>query len=106
MCYGCYEEAGKPKILNEEVKKAADLIGKLYEHPDCGAGGYAHVVTDDWNLEDGSIDFCIKEAEKGEYDIDEEGRQLCLSILNQLKSLSKDERYSSLALADGFINPD
>ena len=103
MCYDCYIEHGKPKILNINVRRAAASIEELYDHPDCCVGGYAHIVTDDWNVDDCHIDFCIKEAEKGEYDIDEEGRQLCLSVLQQMKELSEDERYSALALVDGFI---
>lgn len=87
----------------KEVIKAVKLIVKLYEHPECEAGGYAHIVTDDWNLEDEDIDFCIKQAEKGEHDIDEKGRKLCLEVLNQLKSLNEYERYLSLDLAHSFI---
>lgn len=52
MCYGCYEEAGKPAIVNDKIKKAAELVKNLYKQDGCGAGGYAHIVTDDWNLED------------------------------------------------------
>lgn len=31
MCYECYENAGKPRILNDNTKKAAELIKDLYE---------------------------------------------------------------------------
>lgn len=105
MCYGCYEEAGKPAIVNDKTKKAAELIKDLYEQDGCGVGGYAHIVTDDWNLEDGNIDWCITEAEKGEYEhISEEGRQACINTLKCLKELTEDERYSALALVDNFID--
>lgn len=105
MCYKCYEEAGCPAIINEKTKTAADLIKKLYQHPDCMAGGYAHIVTDDWNLEDYNIQSSISAAEKGEYDwINEEGRQLCLQTLHSLKPLTENERYSALALVHGFIS--
>ena len=104
MCYSCYEEAGKPVKINEEVKKAVDMICILYDYPCCSSGGYAHIVTDDYNLEDTHIDFCIAEAKKGNYEfIDEQGRKLCLKVLNQMKKLSKEERYTALALFDGFI---
>lgn len=104
MCYGCYEEAGKPRIVNEEVEKAADLVRKLYNQPGCGAGGYAHIVTDDWNLKDNHIDFCIQETDKAENEgMSEESKQVCLDVLNQFKKLSLDERYSALAIVDGFI---
>lgn len=105
MCYGCYEEVGKPAIVNDKTKMAAELIKYLYEQDGCSAGGYAHIVTDDWNLEDGNIDLCITEAEKGEYEhISEEGRQACINTLKCLKELTEDERYSALALVDSFIS--
>ena len=105
MCYGCYEEAGKPAIVNDKTKKAAELIKDLYKQDGCGVGGYAHVVTDDWNLEDGNIDWCITEAEKGEYEhISEEGKHACINTLKYLKGLTEDERYSALALVDNFID--
>ena len=103
MCYGCYEEAGKPAIVNEKTKKAAELIKEIYEQDDCGAGGYAHIVVDDWNLGDGDIDFCIDAANKGSYDISEEGKQACLNCLNYLKELSENERYSAMAINRQFV---
>ena len=104
MCYGCYQEAGKPAVINEKTKRAAELINEIYEQDDCGAGGYAHIVVDDWNLDDSDIDFCINEANKGEYDISEEGKLACLNCLHFLKDLSEDERYSAMAIADGFLS--
>jgi len=103
MCYGCYEEAGKPAIVNERTKKAAELIEEVYEQYDCGTGGYAHIVVDDWNLDDSSIDFCINAANEGDYDISENGKQACLNCLNYLKELSEDERYSTMAINDKFL---
>jgi uncharacterized Fe-S cluster-containing radical SAM superfamily protein len=104
MCYECYEEAGKPTIINDKTKKAAELIKTMYEQEGCSVGGYAHIVTDDWNLDDDSVDWCIKEAEKGEYEhISDHGRQSCLNTLKCLKELTEDERYSALALVDYFI---
>lgn len=104
MCYSCYEDAGCPNIVNEKTKKAAELIKYLYEQDGCGVGGYAHIVVDDWNLEDSSIDWCILEAEKGAYEhIPEESRIVCIDVLNFLKELTESERYSTMAIADGFI---
>lgn len=103
MCYNCYEEAGKPAIINEKTKKAAELINEIYEQEDCGVGGYAHIVVDDWNLDDSNIDFCINAANEGKYDISEDGRQACLKCLHYLKELSEDERYSAMAIHDNFL---
>lgn len=105
MCYGCYEEAGSPKIINEKTKRAAMLITNLYEQPGCGAGGYAHVVVDDWNLDDIAIGHCIASAEKGEFDwVSENGRIASLDTLRFLAELTEDERVSALAIVDNFIN--
>lgn len=103
MCYQCYIDSGKPEVVNDRVKSAAAAITKLYEHPDCGVGGYAHIVVDDWNTEDGNIDYCLMEALGGKYDIDEEGRQLCIEVLNKLKPLTEDERITALAIHNKFI---
>ena len=56
-------------------------------------------ISDDLN-----IDYCIGVANEGSSDITEEGKQACLKCLNYLKTLSEDERYSAMALADNFIN--
>jgi hypothetical protein len=76
----------------------------LYKQDGCSVGGYAHIVTEDWNLDDACIDWCITEAEKGEYgDISEEGRQASIEALKCLKELTEDERCSVMAMVDGFI---
>lgn len=106
MCINCWVEVGSPNIVNEKTKNAAELITELYEQEDCGVGGYAHIVVDDWNLDDNSIDYCIGVAKKGEGDyenISEEGRQACLTTLNYLKQLSKEERYSAMAIHSNYI---
>lgn len=104
MCYGCYEDANKPAIVNTKTKKAAKLIKNLYQQDGCAVGGYAHIVVEDWNLEHTHIVWCIEEAEKGEYDyVSEEGRQACITTLNFLKNLTKDEKYSAIALVNNFI---
>lgn len=106
MCINCYTEAGSPKIINEKVERAADLIDVLYETEDGGAGGYAHIVTDDWNLDDGCIDRCIEDCKKGGQDVSEETRLASLSALEALRELSEDERYTALALNGGFLTED
>lgn len=103
MCINCYEEAGRPQIVNERTIKAAALIDNVYEY--FGAGGYAHNVVDDWNLDDGNIDFCIDYANKDRPSDpeEEEGRQACLDCLNYMKDLSIDERYSAMAIHEKMI---
>jgi len=104
MCYTCWVEAGKPRIKNKKTLWAAELIDAVYSNDDCGVGGYAHIVLDDWNLDDDDIDFCITQAEKEVYDnIGEQGRLVCLACLRHLKTLTMEERFSALALQDNFI---
>jgi hypothetical protein len=64
MCKTCWEEDGAYSIINERTKKGAELIEALYISEDGGVGGYAHIVVDDWNLEDGNIDSCLIEKEQ------------------------------------------
>lgn len=105
MCYSCYEEAGCPVIINDNVKYVAEEIEKFYELPECGAGGYGHIVFDDWNIEDANIDYCIESAIKKEWkDHPELSRLVCLELLRLFKKLSMEERHTAMALYSGFIN--
>lgn len=56
MCYGCWEESDKVQIDNEKVRAAVPLIEAVYDLA-C-TGGNLHIVLDDWNVEDGNLDFC------------------------------------------------
>lgn len=110
MCYGCYEDAGKPEIVNEKTIKASELIKELYDTEFGGVGRYGHIVFDDWNIDDDNIEWCIENANKGGYwqdENDEEGaeetRQASLTALIYFKELSEEERYSALAIDDGFL---
>jgi hypothetical protein len=103
MCYGCYEEAGRPAIITPTTQGMAELIQRLYDMPDGCVGGHAHIVLDDWNLEDGDIDYCLEVAKENKHGYDPEQVSLEITILTHLKRMTEDERYSSLALVDGFI---
>jgi hypothetical protein len=59
MCYECWEEEGKPQIDTPAVREAAAAVGAVYELN--GVGGNLHIVLDDWNLEDGSVEFCDRQ---------------------------------------------
>lgn len=102
MCDECYEGYEGLPIINEKTKKAAELIKELYDTDGGGVGGYGHIVFDDFNIEDGNVDWCIEEAKKGKYDfIPEEGRQASLNALIYFKELSEDERMSAIGIAEG-----
>ncbi len=102
MCYGCYEEAGFPAIVNEKTKAAAALIDKVYEFS-C-VGGNAHIVVEDWNLEDDNIRWCLDEALKTNVH-GADAAQLAAesACLEALLMLSGDERASAMALHEGFL---
>ena len=80
-------------MREEKIKVAKDLIKKLYDSPDGGVGGYAHIVTDDYNTETHNVIWCLKEAIKGESDyIGEITRQASIDVLIQLLTMKKSER--------------
>lgn len=87
MCEGCWIDAGSPQIDNDLVRKLAK--GSLEINP----YGAFHIVVDDWNLEDGNIQFCMADD-----DCTESERLWATEML----TATEDERYSALALADGF----
>lgn len=103
MCQNCWVEEGSPSIINHRTKRAAVLVERLYETEHCGAGGIAHIVTDDWNVRDSDIEYCINDA-NSDYEGSKEALQAALKVLNYfLKRLSINERYSALAIYDGLI---
>jgi hypothetical protein len=103
MCIGCWIEAGSPRIINEATRQAAKLINDFYELPGASSGGDAHIVIDDWNLEDSNIEYCIESAKKNEFNNSDECQKACLVLLVFLKTLSLEERYSAMALSEEII---
>ena len=103
MCYMCYETAGLPSIVNDKTKAAAMLIARIYDFSD--VGGNAHIVVDDWNLEDGNICWCLDTA-LAENISEADAEQLAAerACLEAMLSLTADERASAMALHDGFLN--
>lgn len=103
MCKGCYIEMASPSIVNERTQDAAKLIARVYEFS-C-VGGNAHIVLDDWNLEDHHVDWCLSDAltqnvhEAGADQLSAE--RACLVAM---RALSMDERASALAIYEGFLH--
>ena len=102
MCQGCYEEYGSPTVVTDSVREAAELVADVYEFS--AVGGNAHIVLDDWNLEDDYIRWCLEkaipenahEAEPGQI----EAEQKCLTAF---LALSLEDRAAALALSEGRI---
>lgn len=102
MCETCWTNNGGHNIINERTIKAAELIQAIYDSEDGGAGGYAHIVVDDWNLEDDSINFSINAINEG--DLAEETGRACLECLTYLKGLTWEERVSALAIQNEYLH--
>jgi hypothetical protein len=101
MCLDCYKERGKPKIKNKKVNAAVDALVNLYEKH--LVGGRLHIVTDDWNICDSSLDFCKNSQgtthmnyEFGYFD------ELEKEAYEKLKVLTIQERASALAIFWGY----
>jgi hypothetical protein len=101
MCRNCWVEAECPRIVTEKTLIGADLIQAIYDTDDGGAGGIAHIVVDDWNLDDNSINYCLKEKDSG---LCEETVKASIACLIYLKTLTHEERYSAMAIQSKYIN--
>lgn len=95
MCHACYVRYGSPSIDSVRTRHAAELIRRVYEQG--AVGGNAHIVLDDWNLEDAHIRWCLDEAlVENIHCTDVEVERRCLEAMLEL---SMDERASAMALA-------
>lgn len=103
MCYDCWKEAGSPAIITKETLRVAELIGDIYSFH--GAGGNAHIVVDDWNLEDHNIDRCLGRVAENEDDDDPLQLDAERAAIEALRLLPEPERYSAMAIHDRFIGP-
>jgi hypothetical protein len=108
MCYGCWQEMGKPAMRSPSIEEAAQKIERLYDEFCCD-GGNLHVVTDDWNLEDCYVQFCKQTVDRiltgkiERYD-DINPPQVALEkeVLDLLMPMSEAERGAALALANQY----
>lgn len=100
MCRACYEEAGSPVVDNAAVRRAAKLIGDLYEV--APTGGRAHIVVDDWNLESTHVEYCLAQIDHGA-SLDDSASLAARDCLLALQSLSVEERATALAMHEGWI---
>lgn len=121
MCTNCWiDQYSTSKIDTPAVREAALVIAEVYNHH--GAGGNLHIVVDDWNLEDGNLEFCSKCIDGAGMmpDIAEDSPHYKSNLERQanpdppeqlaaerqccdlLMALTVDERASALALYEGF----
>jgi hypothetical protein len=97
MCDGCWQEHleehdNNPAPVTPQILTAVEAIRNLYEaHP---TGGAMHVVTDDWNLDDDSLEFCGQNLSHDEVE------RSCWQCLSEL---TEHQRATALAVYDGYL---
>ena len=94
MCKQCLIESGTQIVKNEKVYKCVHLVIDLYKVK--SSGGAAHVVTDDYNMEDENIEFCLNLAK-------ENGSHLEIAVLELMQTMTLDERFTTMGIVDGYI---
>lgn len=93
MCINCYDKDFNP-IANERVNLAIELIKILYESEHGSCGGVGHIVFDDNNFDNASIDFCLGQID--EYESSKETKEASFIALTYFKRLTEHERESAL----------
>jgi hypothetical protein len=101
MCHDCYKEYGTPKIINTSTKRVVKLIRRLYVTHSTGAA--LHIVTDDWNLEDDHIIYCLTYLLDNAQYYTSKDFKLQKRLLTLLKRMTIEERASALAIVDEYI---
>lgn len=103
MCYGCWQDAGFPYIVNDATRQAVYLIGKVDNY------GNLHIVVDDWNMEDECIEACRRDVLSAMTGKPvpktctlPEILQAELACADHLLSMTEDERYSAMAMVEGY----
>lgn len=102
MCWGCWEEAGKPAMVTPAILAAVASVKRVFDLH-C-MGGNLHIVIDDWNLEDDHLAFCRGEVARGlsGNSHDSPLRAAEMDCLNLLEPMSEQERASVLARYSRF----
>lgn len=90
------------KYYTKRVDTIRSYIGCLYRLDDgnCCTGGLLHIVTDDGNLEDHHIEWCLEECNKHpEREESEIGKLICKELLK----LSMEQRRLTYAPDWSFV---
>ena len=101
MCYGCWQDYKDSFVYNDKVSKAVPLIRTIYDSN--GVGANLHIVLDDWNLEDGHVQFC-KEAIFGDKPYHAPVMDAEKELVILLEAMTENERASSLAIFDKYVD--
>jgi hypothetical protein len=84
-----------------DIVAAADEIANLYSLPNGGAGGNAHIVLDDYNVDDESISWCLQNigAIMPGADEDRSIAEHSSLVLQKLMRLSERDRWYAIRLS-------
>ena len=92
------------KYYTKRLDTIREYISCLYKLEDCCTGGLLHIVTDDGNLENNDIKWCLDECRNHpECEESEIGKLIC----NELLKLSMEQRrlvYEPEWVIDAFCN--
>lgn len=102
MCLDCYKTYGSPVVRTAKTRDAVQAVRDL-EYRHC-TGGYMHLVTDDFNVEDHVLDSCLEYIEADALGGEEPTmRRLSRDVYDLLRPMSVAERATVLAIVGGFI---
>lgn len=101
MCDDCWKRYYDSATSSDPcVIRASEAIREVYDYHLSGGG--LHIVIDDWNLDDGSIEFCKDHIEATGYDAEPDRLEAERDCITALTELTEMERAAALALYEGF----
>jgi hypothetical protein len=85
MCLGCWEEEDRPFKVTDAVRKWAPVFAET------NGWGAMHIVIEDWNLEDGNLEFCRTCEDVTPAEIE---------LIDAMQAMSWEERWATAILAE------
>lgn len=98
MCCDCWERYGR-EPPGPRARLVAELVKLLVP-----GGGNAHVVVDDWNVEDRHIEYCLAHTiPENAHELSDAQLRHEVTALIALKALPVEQRAAALAVVDGYV---
>lgn len=85
MCLGCWEREGRPYEVTDAVKRWAPVFAET------NGWGAMHIVIEDWNLDDGNLEFCRGQPEVTPDEI---------KLIDAMQAMTWEERWATAFLAE------
>lgn len=84
--------------MTDKIKAVAQMIVDIYKF--APGGGLVHIVTDDGNVEDENLKWCLDVAiPENHFAFTTEQVELQRQFLLAMQKLTEDERYAAVDLA-------